>query len=162
MASDPESRDEIDAGAVRLTRRTPAESSRRVDAAAMPSATRRSRTTPRRSIEADDEVVEEADRRQTNGDAVAARRRRQAEEARPSRTKERASSDWYILKVQVNREESIRGALERRVKIAGLERFFGEIVVPTEDVAEYNKSGKRRIVKKKLYPGLSHDSSGAE
>ena len=60
---------------------------------------------------------------------------------------------WYILKVQVNREESIRRALERRVKIAGLERFFGEIVVPTEDVAEYNKSGKRRIVKKKLYPG---------
>ncbi len=60
---------------------------------------------------------------------------------------------WYILKVQVNREESIRRALERRVKMAGLERFFGEIVVPTEDVAEYNKSGKRRIVKKKLYPG---------
>lgn len=60
---------------------------------------------------------------------------------------------WYILKVQVNREESIRRALERRVKVAGLERFFGEIVIPTEDVAEYNKSGKRRIVKKKLYPG---------
>ncbi|MHB8971879.1 MAG: transcription termination/antitermination protein NusG [Pirellulaceae bacterium] len=60
---------------------------------------------------------------------------------------------WYILKVQVNREESIRRALERRVKIAGLERFFGDIVVPTEDVAEYNKNGKRRIVKKKLYPG---------
>jgi len=57
------------------------------------------------------------------------------------------------LKVQVNREESIRKALERRVKVAGLEQYFGEIVVPTEDVAEFNKSGKRRIVKKKLYPG---------
>jgi transcriptional antiterminator NusG len=61
--------------------------------------------------------------------------------------------EWYILKVQVNREESIRDALTRRVKIAGLEEFFGDIVVPTEDVAEFNKSGKRRIVKKKLYPG---------
>lgn len=60
---------------------------------------------------------------------------------------------WYILKVQVNREESIRRALERRVKVAGLEEYFGETVVPTEDVAEYNKNGKRRIVKKKLYPG---------
>ncbi len=60
---------------------------------------------------------------------------------------------WYILKVQVNREESIRRALERRVKVAGLEPYFGEILIPTEDVAEYNKSGKRRIVKKKLYPG---------
>jgi transcriptional antiterminator NusG len=61
--------------------------------------------------------------------------------------------DWYILKVQVNREESIRDALQRRVKIAGLERFFSDIVVPTEDVAEFSKSGKRRIVKRKLYPG---------
>jgi transcriptional antiterminator NusG len=60
---------------------------------------------------------------------------------------------WYILKVQVNREDSIRDALQRRVKIAGLEQYFGDIVVPTEDVAEYTKSGKRRIVKRKLYPG---------
>jgi transcriptional antiterminator NusG len=66
---------------------------------------------------------------------------------------EEVPREWYILKVQVNREESIRDALKRRVKIAGLEEFFGDIVVPTEDVAEFNKSGKRRIVKKKLYPG---------
>lgn len=61
--------------------------------------------------------------------------------------------DWYILKVQVNREESIREALLRRVRMFGLEQMFGDIIVPTEDVAEYNKAGKRRIVKKKLYPG---------
>ena len=61
--------------------------------------------------------------------------------------------NWYILKVQVNREDSIRDALVRRMKILGLEQYFGEIVVPTEDVAEFNKSGKRRIVKRKLYPG---------
>ena len=61
--------------------------------------------------------------------------------------------DWYILKVQVNREDSVRDALIRRMKILGLEHYFGEIVVPTEDVAEFNKSGKRKIVKRKLYPG---------
>lgn len=60
---------------------------------------------------------------------------------------------WYIVKVQVNREDSIREALQRRVKVAGLDRFFGDIIVPTEDVAEFTKSGKRRIVKRKLYPG---------
>ena len=59
---------------------------------------------------------------------------------------------WYILKVQSNREKSICDALARRVKVEGLDRFFGEIMVPTEDVAEY-KNGKRRIVKRKLYPG---------
>ncbi len=61
--------------------------------------------------------------------------------------------EWFILKVQVNREDSIRDALVRRIKIEGLEGYFGDIIVPTEDVAEYSKSGKRRIVKRKLYPG---------
>ena len=61
--------------------------------------------------------------------------------------------DWYILKVQVNREDSIKDALWRRVKMNGLERYFREIIVPTEDVVEFTKTGKRRVVKKKLYPG---------
>ncbi len=61
--------------------------------------------------------------------------------------------NWYILKVQVNRENSICDALRRRVKVAGLEPYFGEILVPTEDVKEFSKTGKQRIVKRKLYPG---------
>jgi transcriptional antiterminator NusG len=64
-----------------------------------------------------------------------------------------AEKEWYILKVQVNREDSIRAALLRRIKIEGLEEFFDEIVVPTEEVAEFNKSGKRKVVRRKLYPG---------
>lgn len=60
---------------------------------------------------------------------------------------------WYILKVQVNRENSICEALQRNIKRAGLESSFGEILVPTEDVREFSKSGKQRIVKRKLYPG---------
>jgi transcriptional antiterminator NusG len=60
--------------------------------------------------------------------------------------------DWYILKVQSNREDSIRESLKRRVAVAGLDRFFGEIIVPTEMVSEF-KGGKKRVVKRKLYPG---------
>lgn len=60
--------------------------------------------------------------------------------------------DWYILKVQSNREDSIREGLIRRVKIAGLEEYFGEIIVPTEKVTEF-KGGKKRVMKRKLYPG---------
>lgn len=59
---------------------------------------------------------------------------------------------WYILKVQSNREESIKEGLIRRVKIAGLDRYFGEVFIPTEMVTEF-KNGKKRIVKRKLYPG---------
>lgn len=66
---------------------------------------------------------------------------------------EEVEMKWYILKVQVNRENSICDALKRRVKVAGVERFFGEVLVPTEDVREFNKAGKQRITKRKLYPG---------
>ena len=66
---------------------------------------------------------------------------------------EEVEMSWYILKVQVNRENSICDALRRRVKVAGIERFFGEVLVPTEDVREFNKAGKQRIRKRKLYPG---------
>jgi transcriptional antiterminator NusG len=59
---------------------------------------------------------------------------------------------WYILKVQTNREESIRDALQRRVAMAGLEQYVGDIIVPTEMVSEF-KGGKKRVSKRKLYPG---------
>lgn len=60
--------------------------------------------------------------------------------------------NWYILKVQVNREDAIKKNLERRVAIAGLGDYFGEILVPTEKVTEI-RGDKKRIVKRKLYPG---------
>ena len=47
---------------------------------------------------------------------------------------------WYILKVQSNREDSIREALLRRISMQGLDRFFGDVVVPKEQVTEF-KSG---------------------
>ena len=40
--------------------------------------------------------------------------------------------DWYILKVQSNREDSIAEALRKRVKVAGFEEHFQEIIVPVE------------------------------
>jgi transcription termination/antitermination protein NusG len=59
---------------------------------------------------------------------------------------------WYILKVQSNREDSIREGLIRRIKLQGLDHLFGEVIVPKEQVTEF-KSGKKRVVSRKLYPG---------
>ena len=61
--------------------------------------------------------------------------------------------NWYILKVQVNREKSICEALRRSVRMAGMQDFFGDILVPTEDVREFTKAGKPKVTKRKLYPG---------
>jgi transcriptional antiterminator NusG len=70
-----------------------------------------------------------------------------------------SSLDWYVLKVQSNREKSIRESLIRRIKREGLESFFGctpegeiEVIIPTEKVAE-TKGGKKRVTERKLYPG---------
>jgi transcription termination/antitermination protein NusG len=59
---------------------------------------------------------------------------------------------WYVLKVQSSREDTIRDALQRRVKIQGLQTFFGQIVVPTEKITEI-RNNKKRIVERKTYPG---------
>ncbi|MDR2346787.1 MAG: transcription termination/antitermination protein NusG [Planctomycetaceae bacterium] len=64
--------------------------------------------------------------------------------------------DWYILKVQVNREDIIKKNLLKRAKITGLEQFFGDILVPTEKITEIRNEKKRvvkRVVQRKLYPG---------
>jgi len=59
---------------------------------------------------------------------------------------------WYVVKVQSGREESIRDAIERRVKIEGLQDAFGQIVIPVERVTEMSR-GKRVVKERKLYPG---------
>jgi transcriptional antiterminator NusG len=67
--------------------------------------------------------------------------------------------NYYILKVQSNREKSIAAALQRKVRVEGLDRYFDKdedgnpwVKVPTEKVTEF-KAGKKKIVERKLYPG---------
>lgn len=63
-----------------------------------------------------------------------------------------AGMQWFVLKVQSNREKSIRDSLLRRIKREGLEEYFGEIVIPTEKVVE-TKGGKKKVKEQKLFPG---------
>jgi len=63
-----------------------------------------------------------------------------------------SNKHWYVVKVQAGREESIKEAIERRVRIEGLEELFGQILIPVEKVAEM-RHGKRVVRDKKLFPG---------
>src|SRR5262245_10856023 len=63
-----------------------------------------------------------------------------------------SKKQWYVVKIQSGREESIKEAIERRVKIEGLEEFFGQIIIPVERVTEV-RNNKRVVKEKKLYPG---------
>ena len=59
---------------------------------------------------------------------------------------------WYVVKVQSNREKTIRDSLRRRIIRDGAEVMFGEVLVPVEKRLE-STAGKTRIVEHKLFPG---------
>jgi transcriptional antiterminator NusG len=91
-----------------------------------------------------------------------------AEEAAPAPVAAEGESakKWYVIKVQSGREESIKGAIERKIKIENLEANFGRIEIPVEEIVEKRKvKGKdkktgdtvyqeKNVTKKrKKYPG---------
>jgi len=59
---------------------------------------------------------------------------------------------WYVVKVQSGREDSIKEAIERRVKIEGLEEFFDQILIPVEREM-IMRNNKRVTREKKMFPG---------
>ncbi len=59
---------------------------------------------------------------------------------------------WYVLKVQTNRESTIRKSLERAIQRDAMESYFKRIVVPTEKISE-QRGGRKVVREQKLYPG---------
>jgi len=59
---------------------------------------------------------------------------------------------WFVIRVQSGREETVRETLEKRKKAFGLEEKIGRTLVPTEQISEI-KSGQKRVREKKIYPG---------
>ncbi|MDF1576927.1 MAG: transcription termination/antitermination protein NusG [Desulfobulbales bacterium] len=59
---------------------------------------------------------------------------------------------WYILHTYSGFEEQVKAALQERIRNAGQEEFFGEILVPTEQVVEMVK-GTKKTSSRKFFPG---------
>jgi transcription termination/antitermination protein NusG len=62
------------------------------------------------------------------------------------------TKNWYVLRVASNREDQVRDALERKVKIESLGDLVGRILVPTERIKRV-KQGQQKVAERKLYPG---------
>ena len=62
--------------------------------------------------------------------------------------------DWYTLKVQAEREEKIRDAIEARVSACApaVQAQFGRLLVPSEHFTEI-RGGKKRVTRQRMYPG---------
>jgi len=59
---------------------------------------------------------------------------------------------WYVVHAYSNYENQVKRTLEERIKRSGLEAFFGQVLVPTEEVVEM-RSGQQRKSDRKFFPG---------
>lgn len=59
---------------------------------------------------------------------------------------------FFVLRVASNKEDRVREALAKKVKIEGLETHVGRILVPVERHMTH-KAGVRKESERKLYPG---------
>lgn len=59
---------------------------------------------------------------------------------------------WYIIQAFSGYEKQVQRALLERIKRSELTEYFGDVLVPTEEVIEM-RDGKKRTVEHKLFPG---------
>ncbi len=59
---------------------------------------------------------------------------------------------WYVVHAYSGYEKHVMRSLIERVKLAGMEDGFGEILVPTEEVVEM-RNGQKRKSERKFFPG---------
>lgn len=60
---------------------------------------------------------------------------------------------WYVVNTYSGHENKVRTTMERRVETFGLSRYFGEIKIPTEQVIEINKEGRKVPTVQRQFPG---------
>ena len=60
---------------------------------------------------------------------------------------------WYVAHTYSGYEEKVKTDLEKTVKNRNLQDMILEVKYPTEEVVEIREDGKRKVTKRKTYPG---------
>jgi len=63
-----------------------------------------------------------------------------------------SSKRWYVVHAYSGFEKNVARTLKERVELSNLKEFFGEILVPTEEVVEM-RGGQKRRSERKFFPG---------
>jgi len=63
------------------------------------------------------------------------------------------SKKWYVVHAFSGFEKRVVSSLQEHIERAGMGDLFGEILVPTEDVVELDRGGKKRTTERKFFPG---------
>ena len=58
---------------------------------------------------------------------------------------------WYVVQVYSGFEQKVKLSLAERIKQAGMDNAFGEVLIPTETVQD--NQGAKRVSSKTFYPG---------
>ena len=59
---------------------------------------------------------------------------------------------WYVVQAYSLYEKKVQRSMQEAIVRNGLEEFFGEILVPTEEVVEM-RAGQKRTSERKFFPG---------
>jgi|TARA_B100001971_G_C18107298_1_gene492228 transcriptional antiterminator NusG len=62
------------------------------------------------------------------------------------------SKRWYVLNVYSGSEQRVKDAILENASKQKMENYFGDIMIPTEEVMEVKK-GKRVTTERKFFPG---------
>lgn len=60
--------------------------------------------------------------------------------------------EWYVLHTLTGKENRVKTAIAKKVEAGEMDHLLGRILIPTETEIR-STGGKRREVKRKLYPG---------
>lgn len=59
---------------------------------------------------------------------------------------------WYVVQVVSGQEKKAKKALDENKEAKGMAELVGEVLVPSENIAEI-KRGQQRVTEKRLWPG---------
>ena len=59
---------------------------------------------------------------------------------------------WYVVHAYSGFEKAVARSLIERIDLSNLKEYFGEVLVPTEEVVEM-RAGKKRRSERKFFPG---------
>ncbi|MFT5259435.1 MAG: transcriptional antiterminator NusG [Gammaproteobacteria bacterium] len=65
---------------------------------------------------------------------------------------EHTDKKWYVVQAYSLYEKKVQANIKETAQRLGLDEYFGEILIPVEEVVEM-KAGQKRVSERKFYPG---------
>ena len=62
------------------------------------------------------------------------------------------SKHWYVLQTYSQFEQYVKRTLTEKIQIESLQDYFGDILIPSEEVVEV-REGKKKVSQRKFFPG---------